>query len=136
MEEFENFLSEVTVLPGKLVIMGDFNFHMDKPHKSEVLGLFSVKDKVIQLKLNQVFKIYHGLSPDYLNFKFTRISSLHHYSIRGSPHNFTVPKVQGQVNNTFYSGIQHWNSLPNSVKQVNKFPNFKEAIKYIWMSRP
>ena len=36
MEEFEDFLSEVTVLPGKLVIMGDFNFHMDKLHKSEV----------------------------------------------------------------------------------------------------
>ena len=93
-------------------------------------GLLYVKDRVIQLKLNQVFKIYHGLSPDYLNFNFTRISSLHHYSTRGSSHNFTVLRVQGQANNTFfYSGIQHWNSLPNSVKQVNKFPKFKEAAK-------
>ena len=95
----------------------------------EELSLLSVTDRVIQVKLNQVFKIYHSLSPDYLNLNFTRISS-HHYSTRGSPHNFTVPRVQGQANNTFfYSGIQHWNSLPNSVKQVNKFPKFKEATK-------
>ena len=112
----------------RFVLDLDPRAHVGQEQRKE-LGLLSVKDRVIQLKLNQVFKIYHGLSPDYLNFNFTRISSLHHYSTRDSPHNFTVPRVQGQANNTFYSGIQHWNSLPNSVKQVNKFPKFKEAAK-------
>ena len=41
LEEFEDFLSEVTVLPGKLAIMGDFYFNLDEPHKSEVNTILS-----------------------------------------------------------------------------------------------
>jgi len=113
----------------RFVLNLDSRSHVGQEQRKQ-LGLLSVEDRMTQLKLNQVFKIYHGLSPDYLSFNFTRISSIHHHSTKGSPHNFFVPRVQGQANNTFfYSGIQHWNSLLNSVKQVNKFPKFKEAAK-------
>jgi len=76
--------------------------HVGQEQRNE-LGLLSVKDRVAQLKLNQVFKIYHGLSPDYLNVNFNRITSLHKYSTRGSPYNFIVPRIQGQANNTFFT---------------------------------
>ena len=75
--------------------------HVGQEQRSK-LGLVSVNDRVTQLKLNHVFKIFHGLSPDYLNFKFTRISSLHNHSTRGSSYNFTIPRIQGQAKNTFF----------------------------------
>ncbi|XP_072041380.1 uncharacterized protein [Amphiura filiformis] len=37
MEEFEDFLQEVSLLTGKLIMLGDFNFHMKEPHRSEVV---------------------------------------------------------------------------------------------------
>ena len=112
--------------------------HVGQEQRNE-LGLLSVKDRVAQLKLNRVFKIYHGLSPDYLNVDINRIrpTSLHNYSTRDSPYNFTVPRIKGQANNTFfYSGIQHWNSLPNAVQQRNEFSRFKKATKNICLIRP
>ncbi len=36
LKEFDDFLNEITLLPGKLVLIGDFNFHMNKPSKTEV----------------------------------------------------------------------------------------------------
>jgi hypothetical protein len=36
LDEYGDFLHEICLLPGKLVILGDFNIHLDQPHKSEV----------------------------------------------------------------------------------------------------
>ena len=94
------------------------------------VGLLSVKDRVIQMKLNHVFKIFQGTAPDYLNAHFTRITSVHNYSTRGSPFNFIVPKIKGQASHTFFNtAIRHWNLLPNSIKEINKLPQFKSAVK-------
>jgi hypothetical protein len=41
-EEFEEFIQEVSLLPGRLVILGDFNFHMNKPNKPEVVRFASM----------------------------------------------------------------------------------------------
>ena len=48
------------------------------------VGLLSVKDRVIQMKMNHVYKIFHGTAPDYLNAHFTRVTSVHSYSTRGT----------------------------------------------------
>ena len=94
------------------------------------VGLLSVKDRVIQMKMNHVFKIFHGTAPDYLNVHFTRITSVHNYSTRGSPFNFIVPKTKGQASHTFFhTAIRHWNFLPNSIKEINNLPQFKTAVK-------
>jgi hypothetical protein len=94
------------------------------------VGLLSVKDRVIQMKMNHVFKIFQGTAPDYLNLNFTRTSSIHKYSTRGSPFNFIVPKIKGQASQTFYfTAIRHWNFLPNSIKETGNFPKFKHAVK-------
>ena len=36
LPEFDEFLSEVDFLPGRSIILGDFNIHHDQPFKSEV----------------------------------------------------------------------------------------------------
>ena len=92
--------------------------------------MLSSRDRVVQLKLNHVFKIFHDLSPDYLKLHFTRVSSLHKYSTRGSPFNFVVPSSKGQARFTFYNtAIHHWNSLPGMIKNTNNFSLFKKLVK-------
>ncbi|XP_072039764.1 uncharacterized protein [Amphiura filiformis] len=36
LDEFEVFLGDISLLPGKVLLTGDFNIHMDEPEKSEV----------------------------------------------------------------------------------------------------
>ena len=84
----------------------------------------------MQLKLNHVFKILHNISPEYLKLHFTRVSSVHKYSTRGSSFNFAVPKSKGQARFTFYNtAIHHWNALPNEIKNTNDFNMFKQLVK-------
>ena len=58
---------------------------------------------------------------------FTRVSSVHRYSTRGSPFNFVVPHSKGHTRFTFYNtAIHHWNSLPNEIKDIQDFNLFKK----------
>ena len=96
----------------------------------DAVGLLSVKDRVIQMKINHVFKIFHGTAPDYLNTYFTRTSAVHKYSTRGSPFNFIVPRVKGSASHTFFfTAVHHWNFLPNSIKEKSNSHQFKTAVK-------
>jgi exonuclease III len=40
LSEFDEFLDEITLLSGKLLVVGDFNLHLDKPNKPEVAKFF------------------------------------------------------------------------------------------------
>ena len=40
---------------------------------------------------------FYNISPGYLKLHFTRVSSVHNYSTRGSSFNFAVPKSKGQA---------------------------------------
>ncbi|XP_072039438.1 uncharacterized protein [Amphiura filiformis] len=44
MEEFNDFLQELTLLSGKLVLLGDFNFHVDEPERSDVSSFLTLLD--------------------------------------------------------------------------------------------
>ncbi len=94
------------------------------------VGMLSSQDRVVQLKLNNVFKIFHDICPEYMKMFFTKVSSVHRYSTRGSPFNFVVPHSKGQACFTFYnSAIHHWNSLSNNIKDTHDFQVFKKLVK-------
>ena len=96
----------------------------------DMVGMLSSQDRVVQLKLSHVFKIFHNCCPEYMKMHFTRVSSLHNYSTRGSPFNFKVPHSKGQDRFTFFNtAIHHWNSLPNEIKNINDFKLFKQSVK-------
>ena len=42
MSEFDSFLTDLSVIPGKLLLLGDFNFHVDTPTKTDVNGFLQV----------------------------------------------------------------------------------------------
>ena len=96
-----------------------------------MVGMISCQDRVMQLKLNHVFKIFHNISPQYLKLYFTRVSSVHKYSTRGSSFNFAVTKSKDQARFTFNNPamIHHWNALPNEIKNTNDFNMFKQLVK-------
>ena len=78
------------------------------------LGILKVEDRIKQLKLYHVFKMYHDKAPQYLISHFRKFSNIHRYSTRGSATDFILPKVKGQAcNSFFFTGIKEWNSLPN-----------------------
>ena len=94
------------------------------------LGILNVKDRVTQLKLNHVYKIFYHVAPDYICHNFIKVSDLHNHSTRGSTTNFVVPRIKGpECNSFFYTAISEWNSLANNVKYSENFSQFKRAVK-------
>ena len=94
------------------------------------LNMLCVKDRVTQLKMNHVFKIFHNSSIQYLKYKFRVFSEIHNHNTRNSAYNFILPRAKSQACNTFFfTGIQEWNSLPTEIKQINNPNQFKRAIK-------
>ena len=97
--------NQLQIIQNKIVhfIMGAGpRTHIDQKELDNVSMLLS-RDRVIQLKLNRIFKIFHNLSPDYMKMYLTRVSSVHRYSTKGSPFNFVVPRSKGQASFTFYT---------------------------------
>ena len=98
-------------------------------------GMLKVEDRVKQLKLNHVFKIYNEIAPEYLNSHFSKLSNTHRYNTRGSATNFLVPKAKGQQCNTFFfTGIREWNLLLTQVKTSKTHGQFKKAVKSHFLS--
>ena len=85
------------------------------------LGILNIENRVKQLRLNLVHKIFHNkIIPAYLTENFRKISDLHYHSTRHSEHNFYIPSVVNQQSQTFYyNAIKDWNALPSSLKGVN-----------------
>ena len=84
------------------------------------LEMLKVEDRVKQLKLNHVFKMYRGEGPDYLFEHFKKIKNTElKICTRASLHNFFLPRVQSEAMKSFYySGIKSWNSLPAKIRMI------------------
>ena len=88
-----------------------------------------------QLKLNHVFKIYNQSCPSYLSSNFNRVTDTHNYFTRKSVGNFTVPKVQGVADKTFFcTAIKDWNQLPTDIQGIDDKLCFKKAVKALFIS--
>ncbi|XP_072025269.1 uncharacterized protein [Amphiura filiformis] len=40
--EFDNFVDDISILPGKMLLVGDFNVHWDRPDKSDVIQFSNI----------------------------------------------------------------------------------------------
>ena len=94
------------------------------------VGFLNADNRVKQLRLNHVFKIFNGTSPSYLLDHFHRVSESHRYNTRGSSENFVVARVFSQASTTFFfNGIKDWNGLPSDIKRDGNFNRFKTSVK-------
>ncbi|MCU7801520.1 MAG: reverse transcriptase family protein [gamma proteobacterium symbiont of Lucinoma myriamae] len=100
-------------------------------HEFISLGWLPVARRVDQIILNHVFKIKSGTTPDYMTEHFVPASSVHSYGTRFRENGcFSIPKVKGFGKKSFgYNGCILWNKLPNDIKEIQGFNNFKKAVK-------
>ena len=118
-------------------------FVLNKHHRSHIglaefqsLGWLPVNHRVQQLKLIQVFKITHDLSPLYLNHDFQSVSQMHSYSTRRQVSNaFWVPHSGAAIQASFYrTAIIAWNNLPVFLRTARQLSFFRSGLKrYIYM---
>ena len=98
-------------------------------------GFFNVSDRIKQLSLGHVFKIWNKTCPNYLTENFTKLNENSERSeTRSKAYNFQVPRLS---TNTFaYNAIKEWNSLSNQIKDIKGEQSFKENVKkFIWDAR-
>ena len=65
------------------------------------IGWLNVENRVIQLRLNHVHKIFYDNCPLYMKNNFNLVSQTHSYSSRNSSHNFHVPHVDSLLQQLF-----------------------------------
>ena len=91
------------------------------------VGFLKCDNRVKQLRLSHVFKIFNGTSPSYLLDHFQKVSESHRYNTGGSSENFVVPRVSSQASTSFFfNDIQDWNGLPSDIKgmEISTGQNF------------
>jgi hypothetical protein len=82
--------------------------------------MLNIENRVKQLRLNHMHKMFYNKCPIYMKTNFVRMSDIHNYNIRSNKFNFSIPHCNKTCNGTFfYNGIKDWNSLPDDVKCIS-----------------
>jgi hypothetical protein len=104
--------------------------HLDVTHFNR-LNWLPVQKRVDSITLSHVFKVKHNIAPEYLKEHFIPADSVHSYSTRFRETGcYSIPKVKGFGMKSFsYNGCKLWNTLPTSVKNINKLADFKLAVR-------
>lgn len=78
-----------------------------------------------------MYKILHGISPNYLSDLVVMEQDVHDYQLRGHELDIYLPKVNVEKyrQSLMYSGGQVWNNLNNHLKNINTVNTFKRQYK-------
>ena len=116
-------------------VFGYDNRHHVGPCDLLLLSWLSIRDRVSYFKMIHLFKIKHGLSPNYLRTNILSVSDMHSYNTRGSSSNFHVPKSLSNAPSAFaFSCVRLWNGLPERIKLINSLIPFKRELKRFLLS--
>lgn len=90
-----------------------------------------VEERVSQIKLCMVLRIFKREAPRYLTDYFCKVSDVHGYSTRGSSTNIVPIKFKSLMGKcTFlYSAAILWNRLPENIKLLTSRVTFKTSLK-------
>ncbi|KAL4240342.1 hypothetical protein ACF0H5_001132 [Mactra antiquata] len=94
------------------------------------LNMLNVNNRVKQMRLSHIHRVYYNKCPSYLKNNFERREDNMQYNTRSSSFNFNVPNVNNVSKQTFYyHGILDWNSLPEEIKAVKNAQKYKLMVK-------
>ena len=83
-----------------------------EPYHFKKLNWLPISTRVLQLKLNHMYKIFHRTAPSYL-LNITRAVDIHQHQTRKHTYSFFVPTVKSACKRSFfYTGLLGWNDLP------------------------
>jgi hypothetical protein len=115
-------------------------FILDKDHRDHIgrtefhsINFVNVHNRVTQLSLNIVHKMFYRNTPEYLRSFFIRSSDVHSHNTRNCQYNFKIPvsSVNSVVQKSFsYNVVKAWNALPNNIKGKPQYNCFKQATKH------
>ena len=97
----------------------------------DTLKYLRIQDRVSQQRLNIVYKIKNGTSPQYLCQNFRQINEVHGRNTRSNAkRNYFVQHVNSVNKTSFhFSAIQDWNYLPLQIKEQKTYAGFKSNVK-------
>ena len=112
----------------RFVLKLDSRCHLTQLHFSR-LSWLNVKHRVDFLAMNLMFKIYYGTAPLYMANQ-NLVRDVHGYNTRSNDMSYVIPHVKTNGLSSFrYLGTNLWNSLPNSIKQIQNHSMFKVQCK-------
>ena len=98
------------------------------------LSWMLISDRVNYFKLLHVFKIRHGMAPQYLVERFTSVEQTHQHNTRGRGRNFSISEnISGSLVSFSYTAAKLWNDLPNSLKDIGSLSLFKKRVRECFM---
>ena len=95
--------------------------------------MLPVSFRIDQLKLNHMFSIINGLSPEYMKCDISCVSNSG-YNTRSGNRSCVIPRVKSfGIRSFFYTAIKLWNSLPPNIQALNGKFVFKLHVKqFLW----
>ena len=118
-----------------------FNYRMkdrcDHNKLLEQLNWLNMKNRRIQHGLTMIFKILHGLAPNYLCDTFTLTSEIHNINTRRANNSIWINKnIKSKLHRksyTFYMA-KIYNGLPENIQKSVSVNVFKKALKKYLLS--
>ena len=94
------------------------------------LSMLQLDDINLQVTALFMFRFFNNMLPDSFNDYFMLNRELHHYNTRLS---VCVHKNYARTNYSKhlvnYRGIDTWNNLPESLKEIKSYYSFKKKLK-------
>ena len=106
------------------------NYLTPKKFMLDALNWLSVAQRIRFNALVMIFKIKHGLVPQYLNDDVKYVHNIHSINLRNSQ-DFRIPKYKTNITtkSIFYEGMKLFNALPNEIKTINNLITFKKHCR-------
>ena len=119
----------------RFVLSKDSRDHIGQ-QELDIIGTLNVSDRVKQLKMNHVFKIFNNTAPADMHLNFKRLNEQHGFNTRGHSYNFFIPMVSSSTRDSFYfTALQEWNNLPSNIKSLTNLSVFKKEVKHFMSQR-
>ena len=94
------------------------------------LNWLNVETRMVQLKLQHVYRISKNLAPDYLNDLLSEYRNTHMRVTRNcSQYRMPSFKTKMGLSSFTYLGIKHWNLLPTHLRLSATYSLFKAGLK-------
>ena len=77
-----------------------------------------------------MYKILHGMTPEYLGSRFVYRNNTSAYRLRNTENKLVLPQPRTDYLKSFffYSGVQLWNNLPTELRLATSLSEFKTEL--------
>lgn len=129
-------MNRLQVLQNKAMrIILRFNIYTPINYMLETLKWMNIRKRITFNALIFIFKIKHGMFPEYLTKSVSAVKQMQPYNLRHGS-NFRLDKYQKAItqNSIMYKGLKMFNELPDEIKKESRLNVFKIKLKKYWMN--